>query len=135
MAACVKHYCANNTELNRLTVNIEVEEKVLREIYLKGFEIAVKEGAPYCVMGAYNKIGGRYCCENERLIDGILRREWGFDGVVVSDWRAVHDRAAALNAGCDLEMPFMTKKSAADVVRAVRRNDLPARKLENRCGG
>lgn len=130
VAACVKHYCANNTELNRLTVNIEVEEKVLREIYLKGFEIAVKEGAPYCVMGAYNKIGGRYCCENERLIDGILRREWGFDGVVVSDWRAVHDRAAALNAGCDLEMPFMTKKSAADVVRAVRRNDLPARKLE-----
>ena len=130
VAACVKHYCANNTELNRLTVNIEVEEKVFREIYLKGFEIAVKEGAPYCVMGAYNKIGGRYCCENERLIDGILRREWGFDGVVVSDWRAVHDRAAALNAGCDLEMPFMTKKSAADVVRAVRRNDLPARKLE-----
>lgn len=130
VAACPKHYCANNTEYNRLTIDIDIDEDVLREIYLKGFEIAVKKGAPYCVMGAYNRLFGEYCCENERLLNGILRKEWGFDGLVVSDWRAVHDRVAALKAGCDLEMPFMTRKSAADVVKAVRGGTLDAGTLD-----
>ena len=130
VAACVKHYCANNTERNRLTVDEEIDEDVLRDIYLRGFEIAVKRGEPYCIMGAYNRVGGQFCCENERIINGVLRREWGFDGLVMSDWRAVHDRVKALNAGCDLEMPFQTKKSSAAVARAVRVGKISAETLD-----
>lgn len=130
VAACVKHFCLNNTEYNRLTIDIDVDEDVLRDVYLKGFEIAVKSAAPLCLMGAYVRVDGKYCCENERLLSRILRDEWGYAGTVISDWRAIHDRVAALRAGCDLEMPFMSERSAESVVQAVQSGELDARTLD-----
>ncbi len=106
VGACVKHFAANNSEFERMKIDVRIGEDVLREMYLRGFEIAVKESDPLCVMGAYNKVNGTYCCENGDLLTEILRGEWGFRGLVVSDWCAVHDRVAALAAGCDLAMPY-----------------------------
>lgn len=126
IAACLKHFLANNAEFNRETIDTHIEEKTLREIYLRGFEIAVKEGRPLCVMGAYNRFRGEYCCENEAMLNGVLREEWGFDGLVISDWHAVHDRVKALRAGCDLEMPWQSDRSAEEVARAVEQNELDA---------
>ena len=81
-----------------------VDERALREVYLRPFEIAVQEGKPWTVMAAYNRLNGTYCCENKELLD-LLRREWGFDGLVMSDWGAVNDVQRAMDAGMDLEMP------------------------------
>jgi beta-glucosidase len=101
----LKHFAANNQEAERLRVSVEVDERTLREIYLAAFERVVKETQPWTVMTSYNKINGTYACENSWLIGEVLRGEWGFEGLVVSDWAAVDDRVAALAAGCDLEMP------------------------------
>lgn len=107
--ATIKHFAANNQEENRYYVSSEVDERVLREIYLRGFEIAVKEAAPKALMSAYNRINGVYCSENTELIDFILRREWGFEGIVMSDWFSTgEDRARnaeCIAAGMDLIMP------------------------------
>lgn len=104
VAACVKHFAANNQETERLKVEVEIDERTLREIYLPGFEAAVKEGNSYSIMTAYNKLYGYYCSHSEQLIKEILEEEWGFDGVVVSDWGAVHDTVEAANSGLDIEM-------------------------------
>lgn len=101
----LKHYAANNQEYMRLVGNSVVDERALREIYLAGFETAVKEGKPATVMCSYNRINGTYACENKKLLTDILRTEWGFDGIVVSDWGATNRRVDALAAGLDLEMP------------------------------
>lgn len=103
-AACVKHFSVNNQETNRLTVSVEVSERALREIYLPGFEAAVKEGKSMTIMGAYNKLRGEFCCQNPYLLREILRKEWNFDGVVISDWGAVHNTAEAALGGLDIEM-------------------------------
>ncbi len=104
VSACVKHFAANNQETRRLTVDVEVSERALREIYFPAFEAAVKKGKTKGVMGAYNKIDGTHCCHNEQLLDGVLREEWGFDGIVVSDWGGVHDTKEALMSSLDMEM-------------------------------
>ncbi|OPJ65130.1 glycoside hydrolase family 3 C-terminal domain-containing protein [Clostridium oryzae] len=104
VAACVKHYAANNQETERLNVDVEVDERSLREIYLPGFEAAVKEGNSYSIMTAYNKLYGYYCSHSKYLIRDILEDEWGFDGVVISDWGAVHDTVEPAEAGLDIEM-------------------------------
>jgi beta-glucosidase len=104
IAACVKHFAANNQELNRNGVDAQMEERTLREIYLPGFEAAVKEGNCITVMGAYNKFRGQYCCHNEHLVNRILKGEWKFDGSYISDWAGVHDTKEAAKFGCDLEM-------------------------------
>lgn len=104
-AACVKHFAANNREWARTICDSRVGERALREIYLYPFESAVKKGGARFVMTAYNKLNGTYCSENKRLISDILRGEWGFDGVVVSDWTGTDDRVAGIQAGEDLEMP------------------------------
>lgn len=104
VAACVKHFALNNQETERLWVNVEIDERALREIYLPGFEAAVKEGKTHAIMGAYNLLRKTHCCENQYLLDQILREEWGFDGVVVSDWGAVHHTKEAAKASLDLEM-------------------------------
>ncbi len=105
VSACVKHFACNNRELARNVCSSEVSERALREIYLPAFEAAVKEGGVSAVMTAYNKLNGTYCSENPWLISGILRGEWGFDGIVVSDWTGTSDRAAGVAAGEDIEMP------------------------------
>jgi beta-glucosidase len=104
VASCVKHFAANNQELDRDTIDVEMDERTLREIYLPTFEAAVREAGVLSVMGAYNKFRGQHCAENDYLINTILKGEWGFKGIVISDWGAAHDtREAALN-GLDLEM-------------------------------
>lgn len=105
VAACVKHFALNNEENNRFLGNSVCDERAMREIYLKPFEHVVKKAKPAAVMCAYNQINGVYCSENGDLLNGILRKDWGFDGLVMTDWGAVHDRIKALNAGLDLEMP------------------------------
>lgn len=104
VAACVKHYIANNQEINRFTINVEMDERTLREIYLPGFEAAVKEANVYTLMGAYNQFRGQYATHNEYLINDVLKDEWGFKGLVVSDWGAVHNVEQALKYGTDIEM-------------------------------
>lgn len=107
--ACVKHFAANNQETNRDFVDVQIDERTLREIYLPAFEATIKEGKAYSVMGAYNKFRGEYLCENDYMLNTILRDEWGFKGVVVSDWAAVHSTVKSLKNGLDIEMG--TKKT------------------------
>lgn len=104
VAACVKHFAVNNQETERLWVEVEVDEKALREIYLPAFHDCLVKAGSYTVMGAYNKIRGEHCCQSSFLLEEILRREWGYDGVVISDWGAVHDTKAAAQAPLDIEM-------------------------------
>ncbi len=104
VAACVKHFALNSQETERVWVNVEIDERALREIYLPGFEAAVKQGNSYSLMGAYNLFRGVHCCENKELLGDILRKEWGYDGMIVSDWGAAHDTQAAAEGPLDLEM-------------------------------
>jgi beta-glucosidase len=103
VSSCVKHFALNNQETDRNKVDVEVDERTLREIYLPAFEAAVKQGGVLSVMGAYNKFRGTYCCENPYLLNDILKKEWGFTGMVVSDWSAAHTTAGCA-LGLDLEM-------------------------------
>lgn len=116
----VKHFAANNQETERFRIDALVDERPLREIYLPAFEIAVKKGRPWTVMCAYNKLNGTYCSEHHTLLTEILKREWGFEGLVVSDWGAVHDRVKSLQAGLDLEMPGPQPRRTQAVIEAVR---------------
>ena len=120
----LKHYAANNQEDDRLRVSAEVDERTLREIYLPAFERVVKSAQPWTIMCAYNKINGSYASEHHWLLTEVLREEWGFEGLVVSDWGAAHDRVAALRAGLDLEMPPDLGVSDAAVVAAIRDGSL-----------
>ncbi len=101
----LKHFAANNQETDRARVSADVDERTLREIYLPAFERVVTLAQPWTVMCSYNKVNGVYASEHHWLLTEVLREEWGFEGLVVSDWGAVHDRAAAVAAGLDLEMP------------------------------
>ena len=120
VSACPKHFAANNTELRRQASDSVVDERTLREIYLTGFEIAVKEAAPKSIMSSYNRINGVYANENEHLLQEILRDQWGFDGFVVSDWGASNDHVAGVAAGSHLEMPSTGGDSDEELIRAVR---------------
>ena len=104
VAACVKHFAVNNQETQRLWVEVEVDEKALKEIYLPAFYDAVKKAGSYTIMGAYNLIKGEHCCQSPYLLEEILRKEWGYDGTIISDWGAVHDTKKAANAQLDIEM-------------------------------
>ena len=105
VSACVKHFAANNAENYRFLGDSVVDDRALREIYLKVFENIVKPSHPHAVMCAYNKINGEYCCQNKWLLTDLLRNEWGFDGLVMSDWGATHDRVKGVQSGLDIEMP------------------------------
>lgn len=105
VGACTKHFVCNDSEFERLSISSEVDERTLREIYLPPFEAAVREAGTWWVMGAYNRLNGTFCCERRDLLEGILRDEWSFPGLVVSDWWALKSTAGSANGGCDLEMP------------------------------
>ncbi|MGB5846728.1 MAG: glycoside hydrolase family 3 C-terminal domain-containing protein [Anaerolineales bacterium] len=120
----LKHYAVNNQEYRRMTIDAIVDERALREIYLTGYEIAVKEAQPWTVMCAYNKVDGIYCAENETLMTDILKEEWGHQGLVVTDWGAMNDRVAGLKAGIELEMPGAPNGNDALIVAAVQSGQL-----------
>lgn len=120
----LKHYAVNNQEFERFTISAEVDQRALREIYLPAFEKAVKRAKPWTVMCAYNKLNGTYCSEHHQLLTEILKDEWGFEGLVVSDWGAVHDRVASLKGGLDWEMPGPKPLRSQAVVQAVKSGQL-----------
>ena len=120
----LKHFAANNQESYRMNVSVEADERTLREIYLKPFEIAVKESQPKTVMCSYNKINGVYSSDNRWLLTDVLREDFGFEGAVVTDWGAVDDRVQGVRAGLDLEMPGPTPDNDARIVRAVENGEL-----------
>ena len=127
----IKHFAANNQEKLRMTIDTVADERTLREIYLPAFETAIKKSKPWTVMCAYNKLNGTYCSQNEMLLTKILRDEWGFDGIVMTDWGACDDRVAGLAAGQDLEMPFSGPANDASIVAAVRARKLDEKKLDD----
>lgn len=126
----LKHFACNSTEDFRFKADSIVDERALREIYLRGFEIAVRHAQPWTVMMAYNKINGKYCTENSYLMQDILRGEWGFKGLTVSDWTATADRVRALKAGLDLEMPGAGYYTISKVAKAYRDGEVSAEEIE-----
>ncbi|MEY9852403.1 beta-glucosidase [Leifsonia sp. EB41] len=124
VGASLKHFAANNQETDRLRVSADVDERPLREIYLRGFQHVVTHAQPWTVMCSYNRINGVYASEDPWLLTSVLRDEWGFEGLVVSDWGAVNDRVSALVAGLDLEMPSTGGVTDAQLVAAVRDGSL-----------
>ena len=119
VAACVKHFAANNQETNRMVIDTIIDERTLRELYLRGFEIAVEQGDPAAIMTAYNKVNGQYCSESTHLVGDVLRGEWGSDALVVSDWMGANDRVAGLEVGLDLEMPGGAAAFDAEIAEAL----------------
>lgn len=120
----LKHFAVNNQEYQRFTISAEVDERTLREIYLPAFETAVTRAQPWTVMCSYNKVNGTYAAEHDYLLNTILKGEWGFEGLVVSDWGAVRDRVASLKGGLDWEMPGPQARRVQAVIEAVRSGEL-----------
>lgn len=119
VAATIKHFVGNESEFQRLTISSDVPERALRELYLVPFERAVKEAGVMAVMTGYNRLDGTFMADHRRLVTEVLRREWGFDGLVMTDWGAEHDTVASVRAGCDLEMPGPARARGAKLVAAV----------------
>ncbi len=126
VGACLKHFAANNQETERTRVSVEADERTLRELYLEGFRRAIGKADPWAVMCAYNRLGGTHASQHRWLLTEVLREEWGYRGLMVSDWDAVHDPVAAVAAGLDLEMPGTAGRSAAAIVEAVTAGPLDA---------
>lgn len=124
VGSSLKHFAANNQESNRMTANSQIDERALREIYLRGFEIAVKEAKPATVMASYNRINGSFATENKKLLTQILRDEWGYEGLVISDWSACSDLVKSLEAGLDLEMPYSLGIHSKQVKKALKKGAL-----------
>lgn len=126
----LKHFALNNAENYRFMGDSVCDERAMREIYLKAFEIAVKTAKPETVMCAYNKINGSYCCQNKWLLSGVLRKEWGFGGLVMTDWGATHDRIKMLQAGLDLEMPGDTDICRKWIIDGIKSGELAEETLD-----
>ena len=127
----LKHFAANSQELSRFTSDSVMDGRTLRELYLTAFEIAVKEGKPSTVMCAYPKLNGTHCSDHKELLTEILRSEWGFDGMVVTDWGAMNDRIEGFRAGCDLNMPGGSDYMEKEVLQAVKDGTLPERCVDD----
>ena len=130
VGCCLKHFCLNNQETRRMTISAEADERTMREIYLKPFEIAVREGRPWSVMCAYNRVNGTYMSENGPLLTDVLRHAMGFDGMTVTDWGAVKDRIAGVKAGLDLEMPAARNGNAEKLLAAMENGALDPADLD-----
>lgn len=130
VGASVKHYACNNQEYEKMVTSSEVDERTLREIYLSAFERVVKKSNPWTIMCSYNLVNGSYASENEHLLNDILREEWGYEGVVLSDWTAVNDRIRGLKAGLDLEMPGPAYYNTKTIVEAVKDGRLDEAQLD-----
>ena len=124
VGASLKHYAVNNQETRRMTIDAVVDERALRELYLAGYEIAVKKAQPWTVMCAYNKVNGTYASDHKTLMRKVLKEEWGHEGLVVTDWGAMNDRPVALEAGTELEMPGSPNGNDQAIVDAVRSGQL-----------
>ena len=139
VACSVKHFAVNNQETNRTTVDVECSERALREIYLPAFKAAVQEGGALTVMAAYNKFRGEFCAENNYLVRKILRNEWGFDGVYVTDWGAAHSTVPSMEAGLDLEMGTLIDKYedwyyANPLIETVKSGKIPMSLVDEKVG-
>ena len=139
VACSVKHFAVNNQETNRTTVDVECSERALREIYLPAFKAAVQEGGALTVMAAYNKFRGEFCAENNYLVRKILRNEWGFDGVYVTDWGAAHSTVPSMEAGLDPEMGTLIDKYedwyyANPLIEAVKSGKIPMSLVDEKVG-
>ena len=126
----LKHFAANNQEWRRMSISAVASERVLREIYLSAFEKVVKDAKPWTIMCSYNRINGVYSCENKWLLDDVLRKEWGFGGLIMSDWGAMNKRIPALKAGLDLEMPDCHGETDKQIVQAVQEGILEEEVLD-----
>lgn len=133
VGACIKHFAANNQESRRMSISSEVDERTLREIYLPAFEIAIKEAEPWAVMCSYNRLNGTFASENKWLLNDVLKEEWGYDGLVVTDWGAVNDRVKGLMAGLDLEMPGSGGYNDTKIIEAVKNGEVPESVLDDAC--
>ena len=120
VGVCVKHFAVNNQEYNRRLIDVIIDERTLKEIYLKAFEMIVKEAKPYSIMGAYNKINGKYCCDNKELINNTLYNDWNFDGIVITDWSAEDNRVEGIKAGTAIEMPADRANIKEQIIEAVK---------------
>ena len=134
--ACVKHFAVNNQETERNWVNVEIDERTLREIYLPAFEAAVKKAKVRSIMGAYNLFRGVHCCENNELLGEILRKEWNYDGLIVSDWGGIHDTKAAAESPIDVEMSIYANFDeycmADPLLNAVRNGEIEEERIDEK---
>lgn len=128
--ACPKHFAVNSQELRRMSMNSVVDERTLREIYLTGFEIAVKEGKAKAIMSSYNQVNGEYANENKHLLKEILRGEWGYDGIVITDWGGSNSHTQGVAARSNLEMPVPGLDSAREIIKAVETGVLSMEELD-----
>lgn len=130
VGSCVKHFAVNNQENRRRTINAVIDERALREIYLNAFQIVIKQSKPWAIMSAYNKVNGVYCSENKHLLKDILRDEWKYNGIVISDWGAENDRVEGIKATHDLEMPGGRGNGIQEIISAVKLNKITERELD-----
>jgi beta-glucosidase len=136
VASCAKHFAANSQETQRGSINVLMDERTLREIYLPAFRAAVQEGGALSVMGAYNRFRGQYCCENEYLLNQVLKKDWGFKGLVMSDWSGTHNTGEAATNGLDLEMgtgaPYERNRLANPFLAMIQSNLVPVSVLDDK---
>lgn len=130
VGVCVKHFACNNQENRRMTVNVVVDERTLREIYLKAFQMIVKNAKPWSIMSAYVRLNGVYCTENKYLLDDILRKEWGFNGIIISDWGAENDRVSGIKVGQEIEMPAGSGDGVNEIINAVKSGEIKESELD-----
>ncbi len=132
VGACVKHFVCNDSEFERQTISVEIDERTLREVYLRPFEIAIKRSNPWTIMGSYNRVNGVYVCSHDRLINQVLKGEWGYDGVVISDWYAAKETVPNALGGLDLEMPGPAIAWGQHLQTAVDAGEVPESVLDDK---
>ena len=132
VGACLKHYVCNDSEFERHTISVNVDERTLRELYLRPFEIAIERSQPWTVMASYNRINGVYACSHDELVNNVLKKEWGFDGLVISDWFAAKETIQNALGGLDLEMPGPAVAWGEELLKAAQVGDVPESVIDDK---